>query len=214
MLSSIDSQLLAIFALVWLAGCVAYGRPQRPRMGIRERSTSEAEAPAGSSELPWLVSLGIVFLYPVAVILAPSIALSGNFTISFPGDGLAQFAGLVLILLGGILLSWAFRSLGRFVTVQIRLKDDHAIVGAGPYARIRHPIYTANILLSVGITLAFLSLWLWIPLAVIFWCARSRAIAEERLFLGSVRLGPAYASYMARTGRFLPSLAGQGRGMP
>lgn len=36
---------------------------------------------------------------------------------------------------------WARRHLGRNWSAEVRLKEGHALVRSGPYARVRHPIY-------------------------------------------------------------------------
>jgi protein-S-isoprenylcysteine O-methyltransferase Ste14 len=155
-------------------------------------------------EALWLGSIGLIFLYPLAVIVAPSVLLSGFWAIHFPDSETVQFVGFGFIMLGGALVGWAFRSLGRFATVEIQVLKDHEIVRSGPYARIRHPVYTGNLLVSLGITLTFLSVFLWIPLLVALLVARWRALTEERLFLSIPGLAKEYASYVQRSGRFLP----------
>ncbi len=205
MLSSGAAQVLAVVVYGSLAAAGAYGRPPLPWRQSRLERPATDHGGSRTLEALWLASIAAVLLYPLGILFAPAVLLASPLTLRFPSDGVAQVAGLVLVLAGAGLAGWAFRSLGRFTTVRIQLSQDHAIVRAGPYARVRHPMYTANMLLGVGVTLAFLSLVLWAPIVIIVLIAHFRATSEERMFLASPLLGKNYAEYMTRTGRFLPS---------
>ena len=78
-----------------------------------------------------------------------------------------------------------------------------ALVSRGLYGLIRHPIYTGDILLLVGLELALNSqllfaIFLMIP-AIMF-----QAIREERLLIRNL---PGYLAYCRRTKRFVPFVA-------
>lgn len=202
-----DLQLVSLLLYAWLLGCVAWGRPR-----LREllRSRTRDAPPAATESFPpalevlWLASVAVVVLFPLGALLGRSVVLSSVLTVRFPGDEIAQTIGIAMVLVAGALVAGAFRALGRFATVEIRLGPDHQIVRSGPYRWIRHPMYTANMLLSVGIALVFLSLPVLAPLLVIFILSFVRARAEEDLFLDSARLNSEYSTYRAATGRFLP----------
>ena len=204
MLSVTETQILALVTYGWLAAWVAYGHPHLPRGTSMTTGPPRQAGWSRSGEAVWLGALTVVFLYPLIVLLAPDPLLSSVLTAHFAGDGAVQLVGVGSILVGGGLVGWAFRSLGRYATVQIQISEGHCVVRNGAYARMRHPMYTANILLSVGIALAFLAWTLWIPVVVVLILAWSRARAEEEMFLASPDLGPAYARYMTDSGRFLP----------
>jgi protein-S-isoprenylcysteine O-methyltransferase Ste14 len=92
------------------------------------------------------------------------------------------------------------------MTIKIIVASDHELITAGPYARIRHPIYAGVIFLTAGTALVFLNVVLaaWtIPVLVV---ANYRARKEERLLSSPEGFGAQYRAYMARTGRFLPSM--------
>ena len=59
-------------------------------------------------------------------------------------------AGLAVEVTGALLYMWSRRELGRNWSARISLQQDHVLVRSGPYARIRHPIYTALIGMAVG----------------------------------------------------------------
>lgn len=206
MFSQLVDQGIAVVIYVILVSSMAYGRPPRPaRVG-------PGSAPAGESgglrfdptELLWIAALAITALYPLGVLLFSENLRRFPFAVTFGGDEAFQIAGLVLVAAAGFLLATAFRALGRFATVRIEVSEEHRVVQSGPYAVIRHPMYTANILWTAGIALAFLSTFLWVPVAAIVLLARMRARREEQLFLRSPRLGGEYEAYFRSTGRFLP----------
>ena len=52
---------------------------------------------------------------------------------------------------GGIGLAlWARVHLGQYWSARITLKEDHQLIRTGPYARLRHPIYTGLDLAAIG----------------------------------------------------------------
>jgi protein-S-isoprenylcysteine O-methyltransferase Ste14 len=85
------------------------------------------------------------------------------------------------------------------------MMQDQALVTSGPYRFVRHPIYTA-FLLILGSTLFISSNWLvglaWIGMTVLE--TASRIGFEESLMLEY--FGDQYREYMKRTGRLLPKL--------
>lgn len=111
---------------------------------------------------------------------------------------------------GGGLGLWAVRTMGRQMTISIRLLEGHRLVQEGPYSVIRHPTYTAVLLFTLGLGLAFLDvpiLLLWVLVVLL---ARYRARLEEDFLRSPEAFGEAYTSYTARTGRFLPKVRRSG----
>ncbi|MEM7406358.1 MAG: isoprenylcysteine carboxylmethyltransferase family protein [Pseudomonadota bacterium] len=103
--------------------------------------------------------------------------------------------------------TWMFvsakRALGQNYSPCFDAYLPSAVVQNGLYGRIRHPIYTANILLLAALFVASGSLWLLINTVVLFVYYNRSASTEERELYSSY---PEYAPYMARTGRFFPKL--------
>ena len=198
---------LSILSVAIYAGLVvalAYGRPKPPRRTAASEPRREPFRHARLAEGIWLAAIGIAVLYPLLGLIDPAIVPGLPWTVSFFGSEAVQIVGVALALTAAALLGTAFRALGSFATVDIAVRPDHEVVRAGPYRAIRHPMYTANILLTAGIALAFLATILIVPFVVVLLLAEIRARAEERLFLADPRLGAEYAAYERRTGRFLP----------
>lgn len=67
----------------------------------------------------------------------------------FPWKQSLAYSGFALALAGLAIAMWARISLGQYWSDQIVLKIDHRLVRSGPYARMRHPIYS-GVLLGVA----------------------------------------------------------------
>jgi len=110
------------------------------------------------------------------------------------------------LMVGGLALRWtAILTLGKYFTVDVAVHSDHSVVESGLYRFMRHPSYTGFLIVFLGFGV-FLGNWvslvaLLVPitLGVVY-----RVAKEERALLDA--LGPAYASYCARTKRFIPGI--------
>ena len=130
----------------------------------------------------------------------------------FPFSPLPAAIGLALAVAGVALCVWAKVHLKTNFTVTLGIKQDHALITSGPYALVRHPMYTGFLLQFLGGAVLYDSgatlLLLFLPFAV-FFCWQSAA--EEKLLVD--RFGDAYRRYRLTTGRLLPKfLKGESRG--
>jgi protein-S-isoprenylcysteine O-methyltransferase Ste14 len=112
-------------------------------------------------------------------------------------------AGLALTALGIAFALWALLTIGRHFDLELEVHQDHEVVRAGPYAFVRHPIYTGLILHTVGACLATGNVALAAgSLAVTFPLLYLRARTEERLLRDE--LGPRYDVYAREVGMLVP----------
>jgi protein-S-isoprenylcysteine O-methyltransferase Ste14 len=81
-----------------------------------------------------------------------------------------------------------------------RVAAHQSVVVRGPYALIRHPIYTADLTLLLGLELA-LNSWLVAGVAVVAPIVLRKAIREEQMLVHNL---PGYSDYCRRTKRFIP----------
>ncbi|OSC97106.1 hypothetical protein PYCCODRAFT_1193355 [Trametes coccinea BRFM310] len=65
--------------------------------------------------------------------------------------------GSVLVTTGALLRISCHRTLGRFFQWQSTVEPDHELITTGPYKYVRHPGYTALVLLTIGTSLTLLS---------------------------------------------------------
>lgn len=83
-----------------------------------------------------------------------------------------------------------------------KIADRHAVVASGIYRYIRHPIYTGDILLLLGLELC-LNSWLVLGLLLLIPVVAMQAIREEQKLVTAL---PDYAEYIRHTKRFIPFL--------
>ncbi len=122
------------------------------------------------------------------------------------GNQLMGFwTGIVLLIGGSLLRRHCWRILGEYFTGEVSAKADQPVITKGAYNWVRHPSYTAGILMMAGIGLAlgnWASIVLMVSSSVVVYAFRVHV--EERLLIDT--LGPAYVSYMATRRRFIPFL--------
>ncbi|HMD97602.1 MAG TPA: isoprenylcysteine carboxylmethyltransferase family protein [Terriglobia bacterium] len=113
-------------------------------------------------------------------------------------------AGLLLYTLGLVMAVTARIQLGRNWSdiEKSYVKQDHALVAHGLYRVVRHPIYTGDLLLLLGLELA-LNSWAVIGAVAVAVYVRQQAIREERNLIERI---PGYDQYCRRTARFVPFL--------
>ncbi len=115
-----------------------------------------------------------------------------------------RWSGGVLALVTIPLLGWIHQTLDRQYSPCLQIKESHSLITTGPYARVRHPMYTVLTAFSFGtslLTANFLIIGFAILLIIPFsFIARK----EEQMMLET--FGDEYQEYMKRTGRFFPQI--------
>jgi protein-S-isoprenylcysteine O-methyltransferase Ste14 len=100
-------------------------------------------------------------------------------------------AGLGIQLFGLAVCIVSFLALGRSFGFAAA---DRGLVGRGPYAVVRHPIYASYVLLQGGYVLQSMSAWNALVLVFVTACNVGRALAEDRL----LATNEAYGAYRTR----------------
>jgi protein-S-isoprenylcysteine O-methyltransferase Ste14 len=184
------SEMLEIIWIAWLASWVAAsfwsGRTQR-RVGTLETWTYRAAMIAGGILLvPWTTRV---------------LAEKPFWEVGYRGAYV--LAGMML---AGLLFTWWARIyLGRLWSSAITRKEDHRIVDTGPYALVRHPIYTGLILALLATAAAEARVTALIGTALIIFGLWLKARSEERFLMAELG-GDAYASYCRRVPMLVPFL--------
>jgi len=122
--------------------------------------------------------------------------------LSFPIPDVLRWLGFILGLAGLGIWIWAQIILGKEWSSQLQLREKHRLVNAGPYARMRHPIYTGMFIWAGGLALLTAN-WIFVVVAVLV-CAVFivRVPREEQMMIEE--FGEEYREYKKRTGRILP----------
>lgn len=140
---------------------------------------------------------------PLAVVAAP-VATFLPFAFPFLAAG---GAGLAVVAVGDVLLVtglawsvWSVRHLDRNLSV---VAQARGVVDTGPYALVRHPLYTGELVAMLGLALTLGGQTVLLAWVVLVGLQAYRAVHEEALLVAAL---PAYASYRGRTARLVPGL--------
>lgn len=112
-----------------------------------------------------------------------------------------QWLGVGLVLLGFGFALWARAHLGRNWGIPMSLRQGHELVTSGPYAYVRHPIYTGIMLAMIGSALAVGLIWV-VLFALAFAYFLVSARTEEEMMLA--QFPESYPAYRRRTKMLLP----------
>lgn len=125
--------------------------------------------------------------------------LARRFAPDTPG---VRDAGIVLAFCGVFLAIWARRHIGRYWSSNVTVKVDHKLIQSGPYARMRHPIYSGLLLAMIGTALA-VGEWRGLVAVVLVLLAHWRKAKREEGVL-SQEFGDEFARYRKHTGFLIP----------
>jgi protein-S-isoprenylcysteine O-methyltransferase Ste14 len=140
-----------------------------------------------------VVLIGLVFLGPRTVCGWPAWR--------FPFPGVCPAVGGALMVGGGILLAAGLASLGRGLTPLPYPRDGAELVQTGPFALVRHPMYSGGLALGLGWAL-YVQGWLTLGyVAVLFLFLDAKSRREERWLAEKF---PAYAAYSRRVRKLVP----------
>jgi protein-S-isoprenylcysteine O-methyltransferase Ste14 len=186
--------------LVWFAGLVVWYIIRYP-FERRARKTRVRRSLFDRGDLSILV------LTWLGLFVIPAVYALSGFPKSLDRPFIPAVAWIGLVAQCAAL--WLFRrshvDLGPNWSVSLQIRERHAVVKAGVYRLIRHPMYSSFFLLGVA---QMLLLPNWIAGAAGLLGAGAifafRVGREERMMLGS--FGDEYRQYMVRTKRLIPWL--------
>jgi protein-S-isoprenylcysteine O-methyltransferase Ste14 len=112
--------------------------------------------------------------------------------------------GSVLVVVGILGTRRCYAVMGRHWNMWIDPQQESPLIDAGPFRRVRHPIYAFQMLVSTGIWCLLPTPFLMVIVLVNGVCIWMKASNEERYL--THRHGDAYRDYLSRTGRFFPKL--------
>lgn len=113
-----------------------------------------------------------------------------------------DWLGAWTTLVGVLFAIWARLAIGREWSAEIQIKEGHELIRSGPYAHIRHPIYTGLLIGVSGTALAIGEYRALLGVLVICIGFARKAKTEESFL--AAQFGPAFEEHRRRTGFFLP----------
>ena len=150
----------------------------------------------------------LVLVATFSLLLSPSLVALGPLVRRFlPNHPAIRDLGVALAGLGISLMIWARRHLGRYWSDNVEIKTDHQLISTGPYARLRHPIYTGML---VGIAGSAIAVGEWRGVGAFLLLLTNyviKARKEDRIL--RKKFGAAFEEYEHRTGFLVPRLYAQ-----
>ena len=184
---------LAVFAASTTAFTVYLALFDKPLLERRMKAGPWHEQESSQKIIVSLVFVGFFSLIVVSAL-----------DVRFGWSRLPAYISLIgeaLIVSSFLFIFWVVR-VNSFAASTIQVTEDQKVVSTGPYAHIRHPMYSGALLLLVGIPLALGSWWALILIAPVMPVLIWRILDEERFLLRNL---PGYAEYAStRRYRLIP----------
>ena len=112
--------------------------------------------------------------------------------------------GAVVTVAGLLFAIWAREHLGRNWSRSVTIKQGHELITSGPYAVVRHPIYTGILTGFLGTAIALSQIRGFIGFVLIFLVLWVKLHMEEQWMRS--QFGDTYAAYAHRTAALVPYL--------
>ena len=173
----------AVLLAVWLPGY------------FTAKKTSRAPNPA--RQIPTSMLLVVCF----ALLFNPRVfGLRAQLT---PQTDVFGWIGVAIDVIGIAVAIWARLTLGNnWAGLIMSVKEDHELVQAGPYAIVRHPIYTGFLLAIFGTALTIGTIASYVGFAAGALAFVIRIDVEERLM--AEQFGDSHDIYRRRTKKLIP----------
>ena len=165
-------------------------------------------APVAGSRAPWWKGAHgewfvIVQLLLMALLLFGPRTVAGWPPSRLPSSHAGRLAGLVLMVGGAGFLFAGVARLGKSLTPLPYPKEAAKLVQSGPFALVRHPLYSGGLAFAIGWAL-FVHSWLtWLYAALLFVLIDVKSRREEWWLRERF---PEYASYQRRVRKLIPFL--------
>lgn len=135
------------------------------------------------------------------------LAAAGRVEVTTPAwstRSLALSAFVLFLGVGGALLfDRSARVLGANWSVVARMRTDHQLVCDGPFARMRHPIYFAMLLMLAALGIGLGHIWGLVAAIPVFVLGTAIRIREEEKLL-RMQFGDDHARYVSEVPAFIP----------
>lgn len=135
------------------------------------------------------------------------VAMTAPVKFSMPGGSFRSIvlAAIVLALgaTGALLFDRSAKALGANWSLVARMREEHQLVRDGPFARMRHPIYFAMLLLLMALSIGLGHIWGLVAAMPLFLAGTIIRIREEERLLRQ-QFGDAYDKYARETPAFIP----------
>ena len=183
-ISGVISAVWVTVGIVWAIGAIV------------TKTTKRMEAPGSRVTHTALVAAAFILLFSTRSRLGP---LMWRFVPESPGSA---YAGLALTVAGAALAIWARVFLGGNWSSSVTIKQDHKLVRTGPYAVVRHPIYSGFLLAIAGTAIAVGEARGFLALIIAFLAWRLKSRVEEGFMIE--QFGAEYEEYERQVKALIP----------
>jgi protein-S-isoprenylcysteine O-methyltransferase Ste14 len=177
----------AVLTLYWLYASRRVKKPRR-RQPVLQRGLACA-------------SVGIVALLMLGG-RGPDVPLLGLRV--WPDGPLAGWMGVAVCCAGAAFAIRARQILADNWSAEVQVKERHALITQGPYAIVRHPIYTGVLMLLIGTWMLVGTLGALFGIAIGFGALWHKMMLEERFM--REEFPAVYPLYAARVKRLIPGI--------
>ncbi|MGH9408226.1 MAG: methyltransferase family protein, partial [Vicinamibacterales bacterium] len=146
------------------------GRDTRSRRGSQDKSQGKSQDKGSMGVIILGMWIGLAAAFPLASIPRFQFPAGARFAL--------YWAGLVLLILGSLLRRHCWRMLGQYFTGNVVARPDQVVIDRGAYRFVRHPSYTAGIMMFTGIGV---SLGSWLSTLVAFVSAAAVYVYRVRV---------------------------------
>jgi protein-S-isoprenylcysteine O-methyltransferase Ste14 len=183
----------SFFPVVWIVFLLYW------QIKAANTKTTKRLEPAASRILRALVFLIVIVLLSTTRIPLPWLYLQ-----LWPVGLWPFWLGAAVTVAGLLFAVWAREHLGRNWSRSVTIKQDHELITTGPYAWVRHPIYTGILTGFLGMAIAISQVRgfiVFVLISLVFWAK----LRMEEEWMRS-QFGETYTAYAHQTAALVPYL--------
>jgi protein-S-isoprenylcysteine O-methyltransferase Ste14 len=181
----------SFFPVVWIAFLLYW------QVKALNTKTTQRLEPVASRILRVLAFLMVIVLLSTTRIPLPWLYLQ-----LWPVGLLPFWIGAGLTVAGLLFAVWAREHLGRNWSRSVTIKQDHELITTGPYALVRHPIYTGILAGFAGTAIALAQVRGVIAFVLVFVVLWAKLRMEEKWMRS--QFGETYSTYAHQTAALVP----------
>jgi protein-S-isoprenylcysteine O-methyltransferase Ste14 len=183
----------SFFPVVWIAFLLYW------QIKAANTKTSQRIEPAASRILR-----ALAFLTVIVLLSTTRIPLPWLYRQLWPSGLWAFWVGAACTVVGLLFAVWARRHLGSNWSRSVTIKQGHELITTGPYALVRHPIYTGILTGFLGTAIALSEVRGIIVFVLVFLVFWAKLRMEEEWMRS--QFGQSYAAYAHQTAALVPYL--------
>jgi protein-S-isoprenylcysteine O-methyltransferase Ste14 len=146
----------------------------------------------------------LIFLIAIVLLSTTRIPLPWLYLQFWPRGFWPFWLGATVTIAGLLFAIWAREHLGSNWSRSVTIKQDHELITTGPYAVVRHPIYTGILTGFLGMAIAISQVRGFIVFVLIFLVLWIKLRMEEQWMRS--QFGETYATYAHQTAALVPYL--------